>query len=145
MTKPTLIFTSDSAPLTKFNSSANTIMSETPNNDANLFHFEIPISNRRVDEGILSSSENVSLMPKKTTIILTGTYRGEETELKDFVMEIEAETNSFFQKQKTYANSFNRHYGVKFNNFTYVTSPNTNKLDYTLELWFESLPTELDV
>lgn len=146
MTKPTLIFTKTGTALSKFNSTSNTVSSETINTDANLWHFEIPTAERRESATLLGieipSSENIPILPKRTTLALTGLYSGTAGAIKDFIIEIEDEANDYFQKQKTYTNSVGRTYGCKVNNFTYVTLQNTNKITYTLDLWFESLPGE---
>lgn len=142
MAKPTLTYTKTGVELTRFNSSANIIKSETINTDANLFRYHIPLTNpdNDIGSGSIGSQENISITSKQTNIALTGVYLGTPAEILLFVQEIEAEANSGNQQPKKYINSIGRPYGVKINNFTYVTAPNTTQIGYTLEFFKESLP-----
>ncbi len=127
MTKPQM--TGDLL-LTKFNSNRNSITSESNNKDMHLFHFGIPL---------FGASENVSLFATSRIILITGIYTHQtEDGLKTFIDEIE-NNSAIGQTEKVYTTSLNRTHKVKINNFTYITSPNTNRVEYTMELFDETL------
>jgi len=123
MTKPQL------GSLTNFNSSANTVNSETLNDDSNLFNFGIPLTALR---------ENIGYKPPFKVIDLAGEFRGTESEIKEFVEEIESQKEPV-QSSITYTSAINKDYTVKINNFTYVTAPNTNRVGWTMQLYDETL------
>lgn len=124
MTKPQL------GSLTKFNSASNSVTSETINKDMQLFHFGIPLT---------TISENISIRTPFAIINVTGIFIGTtESAVLAFVNEINTAA-SVNQTQRNYTNSIGKVTQVKINNFTYVTAPNTNQVDYTLQLYDETL------
>ncbi len=140
MTKPQIVITATAAALTNFNSAANTVTNETFNLDANLWNIGIPLLDIDSGAGGLPGSENISVLPKRRVILVTGEFRGTESELRGFVNEIENQTKSATQAQKTYTTSIAKTYEIKFNNFTYVVDQLVpdQKLTYTLEMFTET-------
>ena len=128
MTKPQLV-KSDGSQATFFNSSANTVKSETINRDCFLFHIGIPLTNIK---------ENLSLRTPFKIIDISGVYRGTESEMNDFIDEME-DIASVNQTDSVYTNALNRTVQVKINNFTFVTSQNTNKVGYTIRFYDETI------
>lgn len=134
MTKPQL------GSLTNFNSTANTVLSESSNLDANLWNIGIPLLD--IDSGVggLPGSENIALLPKRRIIIVSGEFIGDEATLRSFVNEIETELKSATQAQKQYTSSINKTYNVKLNNFTFniENSRPDRILSYSLEMFTET-------
>jgi hypothetical protein len=124
--------------LTNFNGSSNTVTSESFNLDANLYNLGIPLVDIDSGVGSLPGSINISLRAKKRVLVITGLFRGTESTILSFINEIEAEAKSSTQTKKTYTTSVGKTYSVKINNFTYVSAPNTNKIEYTLELFTQT-------
>lgn len=129
--------------LTNFNSAANSVTSETINVQGNLFYISLPFTDSRGEVIGLPTSFNITDLPKKTTMALSGEFRGTESEIRSFVAEIEDETLDDDQDKKLYipAIGFTGRYYARINNFSYVTLTNTNKIGWTMELILESVPS----
>lgn len=95
----------------------------------NLFHFGIPLTDLK---------ENISYRTPFGIISIAGIYRGTETEINNFIDEIE-DIASVNQRQSNYTNGLNRTTQVKINNFTYVILENTSSVTYTLQLYDETI------
>lgn len=136
MTKPQL------GSLTNFNGSANTVNSETINVQGNLFYISLPFTDSRGKIAGLPSSFNLTDLPKKTTVNLSGEFRGTESEIRAFIIEIEEEVLNDDQSKKLYTNGvgFTSRYYARINSFTYVILQNTNKVGWTMELILEANP-----
>ena len=129
MTKPKFTLSAAFTPMNYFNSDSNTVISETLNSDAALAHIGIPIAN---------ITENIGYKAPFITIALSGEFRGTEADIVNFVEEIELQMKPI-QVEKVYTSSIGKEYTTSINNFTYTTSPNTNKIGWTLGLFDENI------
>ena len=115
-----------SVGLTNFDSDANTVTSEQFNSDANLFYISLPIANPESYAGSIPLSENIPFLPKRKIFVVAGIFEGTESEIRDFVDEIEGEAMTPVQTVKTYTNAIGKTYGCKVANFTYTLSNEGN-------------------
>ena len=121
--------------LTRFNNGdiaangENIVNAEAVNFDTNIFSFNIP------GTSIESGTYSFGFLPKRSTLFITGQFRGTEAQISSFVGEIEGIINISNQVARVYTSTLNRTYTVKINGFTHNKTKDTpNNIDYTLEL-----------
>lgn len=138
MTQPTITRNALATTLVIFGNEGatgtNIVESETFNLDANLFNINLPGSD--IDTGI---NINIGLLPKRRTFLISGQFQGTETQMTNYIDEIETIGKDSTPPELTYLSTFNKSYTCRINGFTYSRDQATyNVLTYTIEFYTDS-------
>ena len=138
MVQPTITNNSSTDTLPIFGNEGatgtNIVEGESFNLDANLFNINIPGTD--IDSGI---NINLGLLPKRRTFLISGQFQGTETQLTNFINEIETIAKDSIPPELSYLSTFNKSYTCRINGFTYSRDQATfNILTYTIEFYTDS-------